>query len=92
MSRASRKVTVTDHALVRFLERAGGLDVEGLRAHLALSLEAATQAANAIGGGSEVKICVDGLAYVLRPDRSAPDGCFVLATVTPEAMRHGKGG
>ena len=38
---------ITDHALLRFLERAGGLDVEGLRLTLGSSLTRAHSAARA---------------------------------------------
>lgn len=87
------RVRVSDHALVRFLERAGGLDVEGLRAHLAASLEAAAAAAGRVGAGARsVRVCVDGLAYTLEPERGARAGRFVLVTVRTDAQRRGKGG
>lgn len=58
-------VHVTDHALVRFLERAGGLDVESLRASLGASLARAGKAAKAIGA-DEFTVKVDGLLYVIE--------------------------
>jgi len=66
---------ISDHALVRFLERAGGLDIEALRASLADSLARAHDAANDIGGGDYL-ISADGLAYVVRSG--------TVTTVLPE--------
>lgn len=66
---------VSDHALLRFLDRAGGLAVEQLRAQLEASLDRAGAAAEAIGGGDYL-ITADGLVYVVR------DG--TVTTVLPE--------
>lgn len=66
---------VTDHALLRFLERAGGMDVEGLRDALSTSLARATRAAQQIGGG-HYQIIADELIYVMRDNR--------LITVLPD--------
>ena len=57
-------VNVSDHALVRFLERAGGLDVEGLRERLTISLARAGAAATALGAG-DFTVKADGLAYLV---------------------------
>ena len=56
---------VSDHALLRFLERAGGLDVEELRARLTNSLVRAHAAARSLGN-SDYLIRSDGLLYVVR--------------------------
>jgi hypothetical protein len=56
---------VTDHALVRFLERAGGLDVEALRRAIAASLARAEQAASSIGA-HEYVITAEGHSYVVK--------------------------
>ena len=58
---------VTDHALVRFLERAGGLDVKAMRLAIATSLDRAHTAAASIGGGDH-QIVIDGLTFVVRGD------------------------
>lgn len=58
---------ITDHALLRFLERAGGLDVEGVRRAIADGLGRAHGAARAIGAERFV-IKADGLEYVMRGD------------------------
>lgn len=56
---------VSDHALLRFLERGGGFDIEGLRAAVAVSLDRAAIAAARIGAG-EYTIKADGLIYQVR--------------------------
>jgi hypothetical protein len=56
---------ISDHALVRFLERAGGMDVEGVRAALSTSLAGAHAAANRVGGGDHL-IVASGMTYVVR--------------------------
>ena len=56
---------VSDHALVRFLTRAAGAEVEALRARLAASLTRAADAAGRLDAG-EYKIVADGLEYVVR--------------------------
>lgn len=55
---------VTDHALVRFLARAGGLDIEAMRANLAASLTRAARAADQLHQG-ECRVIADGLEYVV---------------------------
>jgi len=61
-------LAISDHALLRFLQRAGGLDVEMLRLQLALSLSRATYAAGKIGA-ARYTIRADGLTYVIRDGR-----------------------
>lgn len=57
-------VAVSDHALVRFLERAGGFDVEALRERLTASLSRAAQAAAALGA-ADFTVKADGLSYLV---------------------------
>jgi hypothetical protein len=59
---------VTDHALLRFLERAGGLDVEGVRRAIADGLGRAHAAARAIGAES-YQIRADGFVWVMAGDK-----------------------
>lgn len=56
---------VSDHALLRFLDRAGGLDVEQLRGRLESSLERAGDAAGTMGA-RDYLIVADGLSFVVR--------------------------
>lgn len=67
-------IHISDHALVRFLERSGALDVEAVRGALATSLERAHRAAQRVGI-DDYEIVADGLRYVVREG--------ILATVTP---------
>lgn len=79
---------VSDHALLRFLQRAG-MDVEAVRASLSEQLATAHGAIAKMGGGQAL-IVIDGLTYVVR------DG--VVTTVLPTshpadsacALRHGR--
>jgi hypothetical protein len=57
-------VRVTDHALVRFLERGGGLDAEALRRSISASLERAAALASSINA-SRYTVTVGGLRYVV---------------------------
>lgn len=66
---------ISDHALVRFLQRSG-LDVERVRGELSRSLAKAHGAAVALGGADHL-IVADGLTYVVRKG--------VVATVLPDA-------
>lgn len=61
------KIGVSDHALLRFLERAGGLAIEELRAQLNASLARAHEAARTLGD-ADYLIRSDGLLYVVRGD------------------------
>ena len=56
---------VSDHALLRFLERAGGMDVEGGRTSLSASLERAADGAKQLGLGRYI-IVADDLLYIVE--------------------------
>jgi hypothetical protein len=56
---------VTDHALVRWLERTGAADVDALKAILAGSLARASAAAEQVNAGHYL-ILADGLVYVVK--------------------------
>lgn len=66
---------VSDHALLRFLERAGGLAVEQLRQTLESSLDRAGRAAAELEA-SEYMIVVDDLTFIVRSD--------TVTTILPE--------
>lgn len=74
---------VSDHALVRFLERGAGLDIEALRKNLAQSLQRAHYAAATIGAGDYL-IKSDGLLFVVRGDAVTT----VLDDVNPGQAAH----
>lgn len=58
---------ISDHALIRWLERTGALDVEALREMLARSLDRASSAA-AKTGARQYLILADGLVYLVKND------------------------
>lgn len=61
-------IHVTDHALVRFLERSGALDVEQLRGMISASLDRGRKAAERAGIADYI-IVVDGLRYVVEDEK-----------------------
>jgi hypothetical protein len=62
---AGSRLGVTDHALVRWLERTGAMDMEALRQMLAASLDRAAAAAEILDQ-SKYLILADGLVFVVR--------------------------
>lgn len=58
-------VDVTDHALLRYIERGHGCDVEAMRRDLAQRLQRAAAAAEKIGP-SQYHVALDGLHFVVR--------------------------
>jgi len=58
-------IAVSDHALVRWLERTGAVNVQQLKLILAGSLQRASAAAEKVSAGRYV-ILADGLVYVVR--------------------------
>lgn len=78
MSRGG-ELRVSDHALLRFLDRAAGLDVEALRTRIEASLARAHHAASSISD-SDYLITADGLVFVVRRNDDGP----VVSTVLPK--------
>ncbi|MGO4735958.1 hypothetical protein AB4099_05405 [Bosea sp. 2KB_26] len=78
-------IRISDHALVRFLERSGALDIEQLRTVLAAALDRGRRSAERIGIGDYV-IVADGMKFVIQGD--------VVVTVLDEhmPMRHRRPG
>lgn len=70
---------ITDHALVRWMERTGAADVAAMKLALAKSLGGVAQAADRLAI-SQFLILADGLVYLVR------DGALV--TVMPDDGRH----
>lgn len=60
-------IGISDHALLRFLERGAGVDIQALRISLNTSLARAHAAARSLSG-SDYLIKADGLVYVVRGD------------------------
>ena len=63
---------VSDHAVLRYLERVGGFEIDMLRQAIAARVDTAAQA-----GASGVVI--DGFTYLIRTDAQGP----VVVTVMP---------
>ena len=76
---AAKALTVSDHALVRWMERTGLADLEPVREAIAASLSRAAAGALELGV-AEFLILADGLVYVVRNG--------VVVTVIPEDGRH----
>lgn len=72
---------VSDHALLRWLERVGGADVEAVRTALSAGLARAAGAANAIGEDSYTVVLADTVLVVREG---------VLVTVYPRRKKAGR--
>ena len=60
-------IKVSDHAVVRYLERRQGVDVEAIRQSIASSLDSrAARRLVEFSGGAPCKINVDGMSYCVR--------------------------
>ena len=66
------RTRVSDHALIRYLERAGGFEIERLRAEIGHRIDAA-----AVAGASGV--IIDGYQFRIKADQFGP----VVTTVLP---------
>lgn len=75
---------VTDHALVRFLEREGFVDIETVRAAIEALLERAARTARRLGE-TDYAIRVDSLIYLVR------DGAVVTVVSSPKRRRRRRG-
>lgn len=78
----SRKVRVTDHALVRFLERAGGFEIEKLRRAIEKKIYR-----SAPEGATGIK--VDGVNFVIVSDG---DERVVTTVMEADWVNHGQKG
>lgn len=74
-----KPLTISNHALFRWLERSGVVDIEALRTALAAALDRAAAASAAIGA-EEFLILANGLVYVIKDN--------VVVTVVPDDGRH----
>lgn len=75
----ARRLVLSDHALVRFLERTGAMDVAAMKATIAATLERAAGAAAALDANNYL-ILNGGLVFVVREG--------VVVTVGNEDNRH----
>jgi hypothetical protein len=56
-----RSVLVSDHAVLRYLERVGGFNIDGLRTQIAKRIEASCP-------DGAASITIDGYRFVIRED------------------------
>ncbi len=75
-------IHITDHALVRFLERAGGLDVPALRRQLSDALGRASRCAEQIDA-KNFSVKSDGLTFVVMEGNCVT----VMDKTTPTPLR-----
>lgn len=75
------RLGITDHALVRWLERSGAMDTEAMRDMLAASLDRAAEAAAALES-SKFLILADGLVFVVQQGK--------VITVLEDDHRHSR--
>ena len=67
-------IRITDHAILRYLERVGGFDIARLRDEIGARIHAKRTA-------GENYVLIDGVTFVVRDD----DGLAVVTTVLPRA-------
>lgn len=94
-------VRVTDHAVLRYLQRVYGVDVESIRRSIAESLnKRSVEGMIDFAGGTRCKIKMNGLIFCLKrghvttcyPKRMRPPAAFMLKTIgllPSQAMRWG---
>jgi hypothetical protein len=65
------RIRVTDHVLVRYLERVHGYDMEGLRRNIAARLQPCADA-------GAISLVADGVVYLIGRDDCGPIAVTVL--------------
>jgi hypothetical protein len=70
-----KRVRISDHAIVRYLERVGGFDIERLRAEMARRLQ---PSADVRAGSVKIDGCIVCLSY------ADPHGPVVTTVLLPE--------
>ncbi len=76
----TQPVAISHTALVQFLDRVAGVDIEAMKAAVAGSLDRAHRAAGQIGA-TDYTVRVDGRAYVVR------EGVLVAVHDKPKVRR-----
>lgn len=84
MTRLPPAPVVSDHAVLRYLERVGGIDVEALRQ----AIGARTAVAAALGASG---VSVDGLTYVIQHTLGRPTVVTVIARASAPCRRGDSG-
>ncbi|MGR3479379.1 hypothetical protein [Salipiger marinus] len=74
------RLRVSDHAVLRYLERAGGFEIEQLRGHMAQRIQQAWT-------GDTLYVRLDGFSFVIRRDEMGPVVTTVLQPVRQKRWR-----
>lgn len=86
----SAPFSITDHALLRWLERRHGIDVEWMRDAMRAEIEGAqnSNALSYVGSNEELHLVVDGLTYIFEDGR-----CITVLPVggRPMKLRRARG-
>lgn len=61
-----RNIAVTDHAVLRFMERAHNLDIEAIRTRIAQRVERAVDLAASLDGEGTVTVVHERCRYVVK--------------------------
>ncbi len=72
------EISVSDHALIRFMERVNGVDVENIRCTIREMVRSAIDA-------KAMSITIDGFCYTLDPNRRS-----VISVLAPGMRSKGK--
>ncbi|WP_336800637.1 hypothetical protein [Kaistia sp. MMO-174] len=59
-------ISVTDHAVLRFMERVHDLDIASIRQRIAEHVERAVELATTLDGQGTVTVVKDGFRYVVK--------------------------
>lgn len=72
------KIRVTDHAILRYLERAGGFDIDRMRREITSRIER-------VGFTTPGHVRIDGMTFVVK---DTPDGPIVTTAFPSKRRRH----
>ncbi|WP_336802006.1 hypothetical protein [Kaistia sp. MMO-174] len=61
-----RAISVTDHAVLRFMERVHDLDIDAIRQRIAERVERSVELATSLDGEGTVTVVKDGFRYVVK--------------------------
>lgn len=77
------RLRVSDHAVLRYLERFGGFEIDRLRAEIARTVAGA-------GGTRPGTVAVDGAAYVVRDGEDGPVVTTVMVIADLRSRRRSR--
>lgn len=74
---------VSDHAVLRYLERVGGFEIDRLRAEIARRVLA--EGPGIRGDGGEICVQIEGIVYVVREDEYGPIVTTAIRSRAPKS-------